>query len=218
LNVFWTRGTRMVGGKMQLGVAVLRPGWFAFLPLFDPMGAGGQFGMGMTGAFAGAGFGMDSMWQTKYPIHAWWSAGERAFDDFIARAAQEQRGIVLSRSDGEVVRATRIVVQAANDPTIAVAFLQAPPPHFLEGWPKGVAHFDARKTAAAFAVMSALLVLFAGGCGATAVIRDEPLGHIGTLFWFALAVAPWVAFFVRRASYRREMAAKAATRGPLPYR
>lgn len=219
MNVFWTRGTRVIGGKVQLGVAVLRPGWFAFLPLFAPVGGVGIFNVDTGGLVRGASFRMDVAWQGKYPMQAWWQAGERAFDENVTRAAHAEGGFVIQRAQGEIARTRHATMfQTADGPLLSVSIAEPPPPYLTEGWAPGVAPFDAKQTAAVFAVISAVLVLFATGCAVMSIVEDEPLGLLGTAFWLGLCAFVWIVFFVRRAEHRRALQAKKASRRTAPYR
>ena len=200
MSVFWTRGYRAEGGRIQMGLAVVRPGWVAFLPIGVQFGAAEQFALGAARARGGgAGLSMNVPWQGRYPINAWYQHGGVDVLDFEVRRALEQPGAAMftTAEAGYVARkySTAFVPFAPGVPMITLE--QPPPPMLVAMWRPGVLPLDRQKLNTTMAIICGALVLAGAGCQGLIYHVEGYWSVFPILFWgFLVGVAVFA--YVRR--------------------
>lgn len=201
----------MVGDEMQIGVAIVRPHAFTFLPLSE-LGAAEQFAFGASSAKVHV--RMDPSWQTRYPLLACWNGGD--FDRIVTETAYATGGLAIGRVDGEVVR-TKFATAFQTHDGIAIGLAEHPPHELLAGWPVGVEHFDANARARNAMLASAFALLPAGACGVIAAV-DDSSAVWGVVFWLSWIPLIWVHYFWERAAHARKLRNRQTQRANAIYR
>lgn len=195
MSVFWTRGYRNEGSAIQMGLAVVRPGWVAFLPIGVPMGPSEQFALGAARTRGSAAIGMNVAWQGRYPIMAWFQHGGVDVVDFeVRRALAEVQGAAMftNAEAGFVSRkySTAFVPFAAGIPMITLD--QAPPPGLVSMWRPGVLPLDKKKLNLTTMIICLVSVLCGAGCQGL-IYTVEGYWSVFPIFFFGIfvGVALW---------------------------
>lgn len=183
---------------------MLRPGWMAFLPTRASQHLVGE------SIWAVAGFVTLRGQQASYDFPRLWQQGPQAFDHHVAAVARE-RGLIATPADGEIVVAPRNVLFRASG--VEVLCLERPADALLTGWPRGVARFDAKKTAMLFAAITAIPAVLAAICGIVAAVGDDKSVWWGVPFWGSLVVLGWGGYLA--AWLRHRKAAAGGSPGPI---
>lgn len=222
MNAFWTRGYRNERGVIQMGLAVVRPGWVAFLPLGVPMGPSEQFALGASRAREGPGavLRMDVPWQGRYPIMAWWQHGEHVLDQEVRRALEQPGAAMLTSAEAGLVSRKYSTAFVPFAPETAMITLDQPPPPALASmWRPGVLPFQKKKALVVCAIISAVLIALAATFTAILWVQYEEFNPIPLGFFGFIVGVIWFAIIMRVREHSRDVSAAAQAGSPIgPYR